>query len=120
MVSGATRKSAKRAAKRATAEDAHRVLAERVGHVAQPAALQVGLAVVRIDQPALVVLRDRVDGEVAPRQVLLQRDLGLGMEREAVVAARGLALGARQRVFLARLLDAGTPESPCRPAGSRW
>ena len=42
-------------------------------------------------------------GEIAPRQVLLQRDVGLGVEGEAVIAPCRLALGARQRVFLARL-----------------
>ena len=38
-------------------------------------------------------------GEVAARQVLFQRHVGRGVEDEAAVTRRGLALGARQRVF---------------------
>ena len=52
---------------------------------------------------AFFVLRHRVDAEVAARQILFERDGRIGMEREAVVARRGLALGARERVFLLRL-----------------
>ena len=44
----------------------------------------------------------RVDREVAAREVLLQRHVGRGVELEAVIAARGLALGARERVLLLR------------------
>ena len=46
------------------------------------------------------VLRDGVDGQVAARQILFQRDFRRGLEAEALVAASGLALGARQRVLL--------------------
>src|SRR6185312_3952057 len=42
-----------------------------------------------------------VDGEVATREVVLQRHVGRGVEAETVVARPRLALGARQRVFLA-------------------
>ena len=119
-VSGATAKVAKRAAKRASAQDAHRVFGE--GGARRGAArcrCEVALAAERVDQRAVFAsARHGVDGEVAPRQVLLERDVGRGVEREAVVAGRGLALGARQRVFLVRLRDAGTPGSPCRPGGS--
>ena len=55
------------------------------------------------DQLAVFILRDGVDGEVAPLQVLFERDGRVGVEFEAVIAARGFALGARQRVFLVRL-----------------
>jgi hypothetical protein len=67
---------------------------------------------------AVLGARHRVDGQVAPDQVVFQRDVGRGVEHEAVVAGRGLALGARQRVFLLRLRDAGRPGNPCRPGGS--
>ena len=48
------------------------------------------------------VARDGVDGEVAPRQVLFQRHVRRGIDLEALVAARRLALGARQRIFFVR------------------
>jgi ABC-type uncharacterized transport system YnjBCD ATPase subunit len=79
----------------------HGILHERRRHVAQHARLEVAHAAVGVDQRAVFVLGDRVDGEVAPRQVLLQRHIRIGLEGEAVVAVAGLALGARQRVLLA-------------------
>ena len=117
-VSGATREAERREARQEAraAQDAHRVLGEGRRDVAQHARLEVARAAEGIDQRAVLVLGDRVDGEVAPLEVLFQRHRRIGVEGEAVVAGRGLALGARQRVFLARLADAGTPGSPCRPA----
>ena len=64
---------------------------------------EVALAAVGIDQRAVFVLRHRVDRQVAARQVFFERDVGRGVEGEAVVAGRRLALGARERVFLVRL-----------------
>ena len=55
-----------------------------------------------ISAPSLV-LGHRVDGQVAAREVLLERDAAVGVELEAVVAGAGLALGARERVLLVRL-----------------
>ena len=65
--------------------------------------LKIGAPAPGIDQATLGVLGHGVDAEVAPAQVLLQRDRGIGVEDEAGVAAPGLALGARQRVLLATL-----------------
>ena len=84
------------------AQDAHRVLGEGRAHVAQDAGAQVLGAVERIDEVAVLVARDRVDREIAAREVLLERHVGRRMELEAVIAARGLALGARERVLLVR------------------
>ena len=78
-----------------------RILDEGVADVAQHAPLDVGGATERIDQAAIGSARDRVDGEVAPAQVLLQRHRGIGVDHEAGMPARGLALGAGQCVFLA-------------------
>ena len=50
-----------------------------------------------------VVLRDRVDGEVAPREVLLRASRRARRGTRSRVAARGLALGARERVLLVGL-----------------
>ena len=85
------------------AQDAHRVFAECRADVAQHACAQILDAVMRVYQLAVRILRDGIDGEVAPRQILFQRDVTRSMDDEAFVPARGLALGARQRIFLMRL-----------------
>jgi hypothetical protein len=43
-----------------------------------------------------------IDSKVAPGQVFFQRHVGRALHHKAPVAAPALALGARQRVFLAR------------------
>src|SRR5690606_4514820 len=64
---------------------------------------QVPLAVPGVDQRAVGVARHRVDREVATPQVVFERDIGRELHDEAAVAAARLALGASQRVFLARV-----------------
>ena len=81
------------------AQDAHRVFAKRIGHMAQQFGFQVALAAMWVDQLALFVLGDGVDGQVAPRQVLLEGDIGRRMHHKAFVARRGFALGAGQGMF---------------------
>ena len=85
------------------AQDAHGVLGECRRDMAQHLGVEVAPAAVRIDQRAVLVLGDRVDGEVAAGEVVLERDAAVGVELEAVVARAGLALGARERVLLARV-----------------
>ena len=85
------------------AQDAQRVLGEGGRHVAEEARRKVALAAAGVDQRAVLGARDRVDGEVAAQQVFFQRDLGRGVADEAGVAAARLALGTRERVFLAGL-----------------
>ena len=84
------------------AQDAHRVLGERRADVAQEAPLEVLPAAEGVDQRAVLVPGDRVDGEVAPAQVFLERDIRRGVHREALVAAPALSLGAGERVLLVR------------------
>ena len=74
-------------------EDAHRVLAEGRAHVTQQTCAQVIGAIERIDEVAVLVARDRVDREIAAREVLLERHVGRRVELEAVIAAAGLAAG---------------------------
>ena len=64
---------------------------------------EVALAAVRIDQRAALVLGDRVDREIAARQVVLERHAPVGVELEAVIARAGLSFGAGQGMLLARL-----------------
>lgn len=68
--------------------------------MAEDARGEVAAAAVGVDQAAVLGARDRVDREVAAQQVLFERDLGRGVADEAGVAVAGLALGARERVFL--------------------
>jgi len=79
--------------------------------VAQYLLLQVAAAVVRIDERGGVDRRivgavgrqgDGVDRQVATGQVLLERDVGRGVDDESAVAGGALALSARQCVFLVR------------------
>ena len=65
------------------------------------ASLDVARAAVRIDERAIVGLRDRIDREVAPLQILFQRHRRIGIDDEAAIATPALALGPRQRVLLA-------------------
>ena len=85
------------------AQNAYRILAKGIGHMAQHALLQVALALERIGQAAVFGPGDGVDGQVAARQVFFQGHAGIGMDGKALVAARGFAFGARQCVFLVRV-----------------
>ena len=71
--------------------------------MAQRAGLDVAHASERIDQVAIGIAGDRIDGEVAPAQVVFQGHRWIGMHGEAGMPARRLAFGARQRVFLAAM-----------------
>ena len=68
--------------------------------MAEHARAQVGLAAQRVDQLAIGLARNSVDGEIAAAQIVFQRHVDAGMEGEALVAVAGLALGAGERVFL--------------------
>ena len=85
------------------AQDPHRVLVEGVRHVPQLPRLEVRAPAVRVDQRAIGVARDRVDREVAALEIVLERDVGRVVQFEAAVAGAGLALGAREGMFLAGL-----------------
>ena len=89
--------------KAGSAQNAHRVFGKSGRHMAQQAQLQIAAAVERVDNLPVGVLRHGVDAEVAPRQILLQRDIGRGVESKAGIAFGGFALGARQRVFFVAL-----------------
>src|SRR5690606_25754890 len=69
----------------------------------QHARLEVAHAAEGIDEVAVGVLGDGVDGEVAALEVLFEGDGRVGVDDETAVARRALAFGARERVFLAGL-----------------
>jgi hypothetical protein len=57
----------------------------------------------RIAGSALRTPLIRLNVEDAPAEIFLKRHIGCDMKGKAVIAASALALGARQRVFLARV-----------------
>ena len=85
------------------AQNAHRVFCKSWRHMAQLPRLQISLAAVGIDQLPLRVECHCIDGQIAARKVFFERDGRIGANRKAAIARRSLALGARQRVFLAGL-----------------
>ena len=100
---GRHRKVGKARGKARHAQDAHRVFAKGIGHMAQHLGLHIALATKGVGQFTRVgVLGDGVDGEVASCQVFLQGHLGCGMHHKAAVAACGFAFGAGQGMFFAR------------------
>ena len=99
---GGYRKVGKSCRKASQPQDAHRVFAKGLGHMAQYFGLHIALAAIRVDQLAGVgVLGDGVEGEVAAGQVFLERHLGCGMHHKATVAACGFAFGTGQCMFFA-------------------
>ena len=83
-------------------QDAHRVLGEGGRHMAQQPGLQIALPAIRVDDRAGLILRHRVDRQVAALQIFFQRHARIGVEDEAVIARSGLALGAGEGVLLLR------------------
>src|SRR5699024_239325 len=68
-------------------------------NMTQHPGLQIFESPIGVDEFALPVLGHRVDSEVATRQVLLQGNVGAGMNDEAGIPMAGLALGTRQSVL---------------------
>ena len=93
-------------------QDAHRVFPERQGDMAKHPLRQIGLSAPGVDHRIFFSIKSavspyaaclysyRIDSNITPRQILLQRHIRRGMHGKAVVARPGLALGAGQRIFL--------------------
>ncbi len=101
------------------AQDAYRIFAERRRHMAQHAGLEIRAAAVGIHQRAIRRLRDGIDGQVPPQQVLFQRDVRRELGDEAAVTRPGLALAPRQRMLGLRFRMQEHREIPAPPACSR-
>ncbi len=84
-------------------QHAQRILGERRRDVSQHAGREIAGAAVGIDQRAVGAARHRIDRQVASREVVLERHLRRREELEPAVPLAVLALGARERVLLARL-----------------
>jgi hypothetical protein len=97
---GGHRKVGKAGGEAGQPQDAHRVFGEGRADVAEHPRGEVALPAVGVGQGAVGVAGDGVDGEVAAGQVFFEGHRRVGVEDEAGVARRGLALGAGQRVLL--------------------
>jgi len=77
-----------------------RILGERRRHVAQDARREVRLAAVRIDQRSVGRTGHRVDRQVAPAEIFLERNVRRREKLETTVAPPMLALRASERILL--------------------
>src|ERR1700690_4341391 len=69
----------------------------------QYASLQVALPAERVDERASVVLRHGIDGQIAPREILLESDFRSELDRKAAIPGRSLSLASGQRIFFVGL-----------------
>ena len=88
--------------KTSDAQDAHRVLHERVRHVTQHTRLQVTAPSIGIDDFARRRLCHRIDGEIAAAQIVLESHVGGKLRRKTPIPEPHFALEAGKRVFLVR------------------
>jgi len=80
-------------------KNSNRVFAEGVRHVTKGLVLDVLQSAVGIDQLAIVIFGDRIDGQIATRKIIFQRNVRRKVEREAVIAGRCFSLGSGEGVF---------------------
>jgi predicted aminopeptidase len=81
-------------------QHADRVFDESFRDVAQDTSLQIIGATKRIDEFAGRTLRDGIDRQIAPAQILRERHVGGEAHSEPAIARRDLGFQARERVFL--------------------
>ncbi len=81
------------------AQDAERIFRECRGDMAQKTVAQVILPAVGVDDMAVFVLGEGVNGEIAAQQILLQRYIRRGVAGESRIAGTGFPLGTRQGVL---------------------
>ncbi len=67
----------------------------------QQSALEVGLPAVGIDQGAVLVFGDCIDGQIAASEVVFEAHPAIDLECEPGVAMPALAFASRQRVLVA-------------------
>ena len=85
------------------AQYAERIFRKRRGDVTQQSITQIVLTAIRVNDLAVFVLRQRVDGEIATQEILLQRDVRCGIAGEAGITRTGFPFGTRQGVLLTAL-----------------
>ena len=83
-------------------QDSHGVFDKCGADVAKNAGAQILRAVVGVYEVSIGIARDRVDREIAPRKIVLQRHVGRAVELESVISAAALAFGAGERMLFVR------------------
>ncbi|MNT55211.1 hypothetical protein D3C72_1924300 [compost metagenome] len=71
--------------------------------MAQQAGVEIGLAVIGVNQYSIITPRHGVDGEIAPQQILFQCHVRGGVAGKSGVTLAGFTFGAGQRIFLMSL-----------------
>jgi hypothetical protein len=65
--------------------------------------LQVAPAVVRIEQRTVFCFGDGIDGQIAAREIFLERNLRPKFDRESPITGRYFPLQTRQCIFFMRV-----------------
>ena len=71
--------------------------------MAQDAVLQILFTAVSIDDMALFILREGVNGQIAALQIVFEGNVRIGMADKTGIADAGFAFGTRQSILLAAL-----------------
>ena len=71
--------------------------------MAQQTILQIAQTVVRVDNLAVIVLGQRINGQIAPLKIIFQRDIRCGIAGKTGVTGTGFPFGTCQRILFMRL-----------------
>ena len=85
--------------KTCAAQHAHRVFHECITDVAQQPRIEIRHTIVWINQLAVGIQGNRIDGEIATCEILFKRDIWRGVKHKTLIARRGFSLGAGQCIF---------------------
>ena len=85
------------------AENSDGIFRESVGYMAKQFLFEVTTTVVRVNQVAGSIARHCVDRQVAPVEILSDRDIRGRVKEKAAIAGCGLSFSSRERIFFARI-----------------
>ena len=71
--------------------------------MAQQTILQIAQTVVRVDNLAVIVLGQRINGQIATLKIIFQRDIRCGIAGKTGVTGAGFPFGTCQRILFMRL-----------------
>lgn len=85
------------------AQNTQRIFGKCGGNMAQQTMVQIALTAVGIDNVAIIILCQRIDGQVAAQQILLKRHIRRGIAGKSGVTKTGFSFGAGKRVLFVAL-----------------
>ena len=71
--------------------------------MAQQTILQIAQTVVRVDNLAVIILSQRINGQIATLKIIFQRDIRCGIASKTGVTGTGFPFGTCQRILFMRL-----------------